>query len=79
MAKQQGHTRVVSMPCVERFKQQDKTYQNAVIPPSHQDVIAIEAGSRQAWYEWVVVDGLVIGIDSFGASAPGMLCLNIMV
>ena len=59
------------MPCVEHFKQQDKTYQNAVIPPSHQDVIAIEAGNRQAWYEWVGRDGLVIGIDSFGASAPG--------
>ncbi len=71
VAKQQGHTRVVSMPCVERFKQQDKTYQNAVIPPSHKDIIAIEAGSRQVWYEWVGRDGLVIGIDSFGASAPG--------
>lgn len=71
VAKQQGHTRVVSMPCVERFKQQDQTYQNAIIPPSHQDVIAIEAGSRQAWYEWVGRHGLVIGIDSFGASAPG--------
>ena len=62
--------RVVSMPCMELFRQQSDSYKQTVLPPSCRNRIAIEAGSRQSWFEFVGVDGQVIGLDHFGASAP---------
>lgn len=62
---------VVSMPCVERFLAQDAAYREQVLPSSVRRRVAIEAGSTGLWYQFVGLDGAVIGIDSFGESAPG--------
>lgn len=61
--------RVVSMPCMEVFREQDQSYRDSVLPPSIKRV-AIEAASKQPWYEWVAGNGTVIGMDGYGASAP---------
>ncbi len=62
--------RVVSIPCVEVFLRQDAAWQEAVLPAGLRRRIALEAGTSTSWYRFVGLDGLVIGIDSFGASAP---------
>lgn len=64
------HVRVVSMPCAERFLEQDLAYQEQVLPSAQRRRIAIEAASTNYWYKFVGLDGAVIGIDHFGASAP---------
>ena len=67
----EGHAvRLVSMPCVEAFARQDESYRDSVLPPSVRKRVAIEAGSTAGWYRYVGLDGLVIGLDDFGASAP---------
>ena len=63
--------RVVSMPCVERFKRQPQSYRDEVLPPSCEKRISIEAGVAQPWFEFVGMHGRAIGIDRFGLSAPG--------
>lgn len=62
--------RVVSMPCVERFLEQDATYQEAVLPASVSRRVAVEAAATGDWYRFVGLHGVVLGIDSFGISAP---------
>ncbi|MDE2382284.1 MAG: transketolase [Xanthomonadaceae bacterium] len=62
--------RVVSMPCVEVFERQDAAYREAVLPKACRKRVAIEAGVTGFWGKYVGLDGAVIGIDSFGASAP---------
>ncbi|CAM2840735.1 transketolase [Legionella worsleiensis] len=62
--------RVVSMPCGERFLAQELSYKNEVLPDNVRIRIAIEAGSTAYWYQFVGLDGAVIGLDSFGVSAP---------
>ena len=64
-------TRVVSMPCTERFDRQDAAYRESVLPTACRKRIAIEAGVTGLWYKYVGLDGKVIGIDRFGMSAPG--------
>ena len=61
--------RVVSMPAVELFDEQDEAYRTAVLTPGVPK-LAIEAGSTLGWYKYVGCDGVVIGLDHFGASAP---------
>ena len=61
---------LVSMPCQEAFDRQDKSYRDSVLPPTVRTRVAIEAGSTACWYRYVGLDGLVIGLDGFGASAP---------
>ncbi|WP_439823028.1 transketolase [Deinococcus marmoris] len=61
--------RVVSMPCMEVFREQDRGYRDSVLIPGVKRV-AIEAASKSPWYEWVGLEGAVIGMDTFGASAP---------
>jgi len=63
--------RVVSMPSWELFDEQDEAYRNEVLPPSVTARLAIEAGSTQGWHRYVGSAGDVIGLDRFGASAPG--------
>ncbi len=66
-----GHAvRLVSMPCAEAFARQDAAYRDSVLPPGVRKRIAIEAGSTDFWYRYVGLDGAVIGLDHFGASAP---------
>ena len=64
-------TRVVSMPCWELFEAQDLDYRDQVLPPQVTARLAVEAGSTALWHRWVGTLGGVIGIDHFGASAPG--------
>jgi transketolase len=61
--------RVVSAPCLEVFEKQDAAYRDSVIPPGSRRV-SIEAGVTLPWRRWIGDDGLAIGIDHFGASAP---------
>ena len=62
--------RVVSMPSWELFREQPLGYQNEVIPPMIKARLAVETGSPLGWREWVGDSGDVIGITTFGASAP---------
>jgi len=61
---------VVSMPCTELFDRQSKEYRDSVLPPSNTKRIAIEALAKDTWYKYVGLDGIVIGMDTFGESAP---------
>jgi transketolase len=65
-----GSVRVVSMPSPDVFLAQDPAYQAEVLPASCRKRVAIEAGTTDFWYRFVGLDGLVVGLDSFGASAP---------
>ena len=62
-------TRAVSMPSHEIFARQDQAYRDSVLPKGVKR-IAIEAAHPMSWYRWVGDDGVIIGIDRFGASAP---------
>jgi transketolase len=62
--------RVVSMPAVDVFLQQDKAYRDQVLPPSVTKRVAIEAGVSDSWYRFVGEHGAIIGMDQFGESAP---------
>jgi len=61
--------RAVSMPSHELFAAQPAEYQESVLPPGTKRV-AIEAAHPMSWYRWVGADGVILGIDRFGASAP---------
>ncbi len=63
--------RVVSMPSFELFNQQDKQYQEKVLPPDLHKRLAVEAGVTLPWYKYITAEGDVIGIDSFGESGEG--------
>jgi transketolase len=63
--------RVVSMPCFERFNRQPEKYRDEVLPKSCRKRISIEAGVPDTWYQYVGLDGKVIGLHRFGLSAPG--------
>src|SRR5213596_1242297 len=65
------HVRVVSMPCFERFNRQPEKYRDEVLPKSCRKRISIEAGVPDTWYQYVGLDGKVIGLHRFGLSAPG--------
>jgi len=63
--------RVVSMPCMERFDRQDADYKESVLPKGFRSRMAVEAGVSDIWRKYVGLDGVVVGIDRFGISAPG--------
>jgi len=63
--------RAVSMPCWELFDEQPQEYRESVLPPSVPARLAVEAGSPQGWHRYVGDGGDVLGVDRFGASAPG--------
>ena len=62
--------RVVSMPSMELFDEQDAAYKESVLPAAVRARVAAEAGATFGWHKYVGLDGEVLGIDSFGASAP---------
>lgn len=64
------HIRVISMPNPARFLAQDAAYREQVLPNAVRKRIVIEAGATAYWYQFVGLDGTVIGIDQFGLSAP---------
>jgi len=69
-------SRVVSMPCWELFEEQSREYRDQVFPSSITARLAIEAGVREGWDRYVGPSGDVIGLDRFGASAPGDVALR---
>ncbi|MHB8574897.1 MAG: transketolase [Dehalococcoidia bacterium] len=68
--------RAVSMPSWELFRRQDQTYRDSVLPPSVSARVSIEAASPLGWDRWVGDKGTIIGLDRFGASAPGELVME---
>lgn len=71
LLKEEGiDARVVSMPCTEDFDAQPEKYKESVLPSAVRARVAIEAGSPLCWYKYVGLDGKILGMDSFGASAP---------
>ncbi len=63
-------TRVVSMPCFDRFGEQDDGYRDSVLPPSCRARVSLEAAATFGWERWVTEDGESLGMHGFGASAP---------
>ena len=63
-------TRIVSMPSTDRFDAEDQSYRDSVLPGKVKARVAIEAGVSAGWYKYVGTSGRVVGIDSFGESAP---------
>ena len=70
LAKDGTAARVVSMPSWELFDSQPQDYRDSVLPENITVRVAVEAGATQGWHEYVGIDGKVIGLDHFGASAP---------
>jgi transketolase len=64
-------SRVVSMPSWELFEAQPKTYRDQVLPPGVRARVSVEAAASFGWDRWTGAEGTIIGIDRFGASAPG--------
>jgi transketolase len=62
--------RLVSMPCIDRFAEQDQEYRDSVLPPTCRARVAVEAASPLGWHRWVGDHGDVVAMESFGASAP---------
>ena len=70
LEKDGSKVRVVSMPSVELFEEQPKKYKEELLPLSVRRRVSLEMGNSALWYKYVGLDGLAIGIDKFGASAP---------
>ncbi|MBN1282944.1 MAG: transketolase [Proteobacteria bacterium] len=68
--------RVVSMPSWELFEEQPEGYRDSVLPPSVKARVAVEAGATFGWSRWVGESGRVVGVDRFGASAPGEVAME---
>jgi transketolase len=68
--------RVVSMPCMDLFEEQSQEYRDEVLPPAARVRLAVEPGASMSWWKWVGIDGDVLGLDRFGASAPGTTVLK---
>jgi transketolase len=63
-------TRVVSMPCFDRFVEQDHGYRDTVLPPACRARISVEAAATFGWERWTTEDGEAVGMTGFGASGP---------
>ena len=70
LASQGEKVRVVSMPSTDVFDKQDAAYKEEILPNAVRRRVAVEMGASQNWYKYVGLDGAVLGIDTFGASAP---------
>lgn len=70
------NVRIVSMPSWELFDGQPRSYRDTVLPPSVRTRLAVEAGASQGWCKYVGDDGDAIGVDHFGASAPGEVMMR---
>jgi transketolase len=76
LASEGTNVRVVSMPCMELFEAQSQEYRDAVLPPEVSARLAVEPGATMSWWKWVGTHGDVLGLDRFGASAPGARVLE---
>ena len=68
--------RVVSMPSTDRFLAQPVAYRDSVLPPDIRSRVAVEAGHPDYWHRFVGLDGAVVGISRYGASAPGNVAMK---
>jgi transketolase len=68
--------RVVSMPCWELFEKQPVEYRDSVLPPEAEARLSVEAGAGLGWWKWVGLEGDVLSLERFGASAPGTTVLE---
>ena len=64
------------MPCIELFEAQSQDYRDEVLPPSVTARLSVEPGATAGWWKWVGLQGDVLGLDRFGASAPGTKVLE---
>ncbi len=71
-------TRVVSIPCFERFESQSEEYRESVLPKACRKRVSIEAGVSDPWFRYVGLDGISIGINRFGLSAPGPKVMEVL-
>jgi transketolase len=76
LAEDGARVRVVSMPCMELFEAQPESYREQVLPRASGARMAIEPGASMSWWKWVGLEGEVLGLDRFGASAPGTKVLE---
>jgi transketolase len=76
LAEEGARVRVVSMPCMELFEAQTQEYRERVLPSAVTARLAVEPGVRMSWWKWVGSEGDVLGLDRFGASAPGATVLD---
>ena len=76
LARRDIHASVVSMPCWELFDKQPQEYRDSVLPPEVTKRLAIEAGCPLGWHRYVGDNGDILGVDRFGASAPGETVLR---
>ncbi|MBW3042836.1 transketolase [Prochlorococcus marinus] len=68
--------RVVSMPCVELFEEQSESYKEEVLPSNIRKRLVVEAAESFGWHKYIGLDGDSVTMNSFGASAPGGICLE---
>jgi transketolase len=73
LAKEGIKARVVSMPCFEEFEKQSDEYKEKVLPSAVKARVCVEAGSPYSWYKYAGEKGEIIGMSTFGASAPAPL------
>ena len=71
LVKEGVRSRVVSMPSWELFEAQPRSYRDAVLPPAVVARVSVEAASPFGWERYVGLSGAIIGVNKFGASAPG--------
>jgi transketolase len=76
LQKQKIPVRLVSMPSWELYDAQSPSYRESVLPASTRARLAVEAGATQGWRKYVGDQGDVIGVDHFGASAPGEVMMR---
>jgi transketolase len=69
-------SRVVSMPAWKIFEGQPQTYRDIVLPPQVRARVSVEAAASLGWERWVGPEGAIIGVDRFGASAPGAVVMR---
>jgi len=69
-------TRVVSLPCFERFERQSAEYKESVLPAACRKRVSIEAGVSDPWFRFVGLDGRTVAVDRFGLSAPGNIVME---
>jgi transketolase len=76
LASEGKQVRVVSMPSVELFEAQDAAYHESVLPKAVTKRLVVEAGTSFGWHKYVGTEGDILSVDTFGASAPGGVCMD---
>jgi transketolase len=76
LSRENIRVQVVSMPCLELFEKQSEAYRNEVLPVKVKARIAIEASMESGWRKYIGEQGIFIGMNSFGTSAPGQVCFE---